>query len=45
MTPTSGWTSNDSIATGIAALIRAGEVDVKTLAGLGLAGWSTASDG
>ncbi|MGA8361600.1 MAG: NUDIX hydrolase [Candidatus Dormiibacterota bacterium] len=32
-------------ATGIAALIRAGEVDVKTLAGLGLAGWSTASDG
>jgi ADP-ribose pyrophosphatase len=32
-------------ATGIAALIRAGEVDVKTVAGLGLAGWSTATDG
>jgi 8-oxo-dGTP pyrophosphatase MutT (NUDIX family) len=32
-------------ANGIAALIRAGEVDVKTVAGLGLAGWSTATDG
>ena len=30
---------------GVAALVRAGEVDVKTIAGLGLAGWSTASDG
>lgn len=29
---------------GIAALIRAGEVDVKTIAGLGLAGWIAASD-
>jgi ADP-ribose pyrophosphatase len=30
---------------GIATLVREGQVDVKTLAGLGLAGWSTASDG
>ncbi|MHB8489605.1 MAG: NUDIX domain-containing protein [Candidatus Dormibacteria bacterium] len=29
----------------VAALVRDGEVDVKTIAGLGLAGWSTASDG
>lgn len=30
---------------GIARLVRSGEVDVKTIAGLGLAGWSTAADG
>ncbi len=30
---------------GIATLVREGQVDVKTLAGLGLAGWSTASHG
>jgi hypothetical protein len=30
---------------GIATLVRLGEVDVKTIAGLGLAGWSTPSDG
>jgi ADP-ribose pyrophosphatase len=30
---------------GVAALVRDGEVDVKTLAGLALAGWSTAPDG
>jgi ADP-ribose pyrophosphatase len=30
---------------GIAALVRDGEVDVKTLAGLALAGWSTAANG
>jgi ADP-ribose pyrophosphatase len=30
---------------GIASLVREGEVDVKTIAGLGLAGWSTASHG
>jgi ADP-ribose pyrophosphatase len=30
---------------GIATLVREGQVDVKTLAGLALAGWSTASDG
>jgi len=30
---------------GIAALVRGGEVDVKTLAGLALAGWSTAPNG
>ncbi len=30
---------------GVAILIRGGEVDVKTIAGLGLAGWSTALDG
>jgi 8-oxo-dGTP pyrophosphatase MutT (NUDIX family) len=29
----------------ISALVRAGEVDVKTIGGLGLAGWSTAADG
>jgi 8-oxo-dGTP pyrophosphatase MutT (NUDIX family) len=29
----------------IAALVRDGDVDVKTVAGLGLAGWSTAVDG
>jgi ADP-ribose pyrophosphatase len=29
----------------VAALIRAGEVDVKTIAGLALAGWSIKSDG
>jgi ADP-ribose pyrophosphatase len=29
----------------VAALIRAGEVDVKTIAGLALAGWSATSDG
>ncbi len=28
---------------GLVALVRAGEVDVKTIAGLGLAGWSTTS--
>ena len=30
---------------GIAALVRRGEVDVKTMAGLGLAGWRTNVDG
>ncbi len=30
---------------GVAVLVRDGEVDVKTIAGLGLAGWSTASHG
>jgi len=29
----------------ISALVRDGEVDVKTIGGLGLAGWSTAADG
>ncbi len=29
----------------ISALVRDGEVDVKTIGGLGLAGWSTAGDG
>jgi ADP-ribose diphosphatase len=30
---------------GVAALVRGGDVDVKTLAGLALAGWSTAPNG
>jgi hypothetical protein len=30
---------------GVAELVRGGEVDVKTLAGLALAGWSTAPNG
>jgi hypothetical protein len=29
----------------VAGLIRAGDVDVKTIAGLALAGWSTPVDG
>jgi hypothetical protein len=28
----------------VATLVRAGDVDVKTIAGLGLAGWSTRVD-
>ena len=30
---------------GVAALVRGGDVDVKTIAGLALAGWSTSSHG